>query len=314
MNNIENIYRVVFITIGMAIIWLILIYIKNKSKEKKFAINIVKNNIIEYKNKGISFLNNINYIKKYVYSINEIKENKMINKYNSILNGTLMIALSIITFIIIYIIVFFFTGVYSLAFLSAFPALFLSNFIIKYILNNHKEKIIRALPGYIINLRNYVEIDNNIVAALDKVTCPNILSIYINRFNIAVKKGTNVILAFENMKKQINIKMVSEILTLLQSCYIYGGNYKTFLERYEKNINKIILEREKVSQELFSSNIVLAFMICINIYILITYIFLNNEYKTVMIGSFVGVVILNANILSFYLISYIIYKIKKLEV
>ncbi len=265
---------------------------------------------IEY-NKLTYKLNRIKFIQKINYYLLEIKNSSNKNLYflNSVIILSISIFLSIITFSIIYIL----TNILSTSLIFSIFVFILPYLIIEYIVNNQKNKILRIFPMYAISLKNYTKSTNNIVLAFKKTKTETPLSIYVDKFNLSIEKGISVFESFESLKKNINIEKISEFIIASQYSYINGGDFNKLLDRFSKILVKFNIQKEKENEESFSSKLVLMLLLIINIYILFTFILLNDEYKSIMLNTLFGKIIINIDIISFMLIFLFIRKINKLE-
>ena len=85
------------------------------------------------------------------------------------------------------------------------------------------------------------------------------------------------------------------------------------LSKYSKILNRINEQREKELQENLSSILVLVILIIINIFLIVTFVYSDENYRSILTNTFLGKSILNINILSYLLIFYFIKKLNKLE-
>lgn len=291
------------------ILKMIIIFLTIYSVYEMFLIFKIKKKI-EY-GKITNRLNKNKFIQKINYYILEIKNSSNKNLYflNSIIILTISTFLSIITFIVMYL----FTNIFSTSLIFSFFVFIIPYLIIEYIVNNQKNKILSIFPMYAISLKNYTKSTNNIIIAFKKVKIEGILSIYVDKFNLSIEKGISVFESFENLKKQININKISEFITASQYSYINGGDFNKLLDRFSNILLKSNIQKEKEKEESFSSKLVLGLLLIINIYVLFTFILLNDEYKNIMLNTLFGKIIINTNIISYMLIFLFIRKINKLE-
>jgi Flp pilus assembly protein TadB len=174
-------------------------------------------------------------------------------------------------------------------------------------------KILKMFPNYVVNLKNYTDINNDIIEAFRRTRVEEPIGTFINKFNISIQKGVKIHEAFETLKYNINIKRISQLITLLQFCYIYGGNFGNLLDKFSKVQMKTNLQREKENQKIFSAKLVLTVLIILNIYILFGFVFSNIEYSKILLDTFIGRLILNMNILSYIIIFYMYVKLNDME-
>ena len=167
---------------------------------------------------------------------------------------------------------------------------------------------------YTLSLKNYTDIDNNIIYAFSQSLPNENIKKYIEKFNTSVLSGVNVYSAFETLKEDINIEEVSQFINLLQNCYINGGNFSQVIDKYSKLQTKVNIQKEKQNQELQSSKITLIVLICLSFFMVFGFVLNNEVYKDIILNTVGGKIILTVNMLT-YIVMYIMYlKIVKMEV
>ena len=271
--------------------------------KKKLKFKITFNNINKY-TKIKYYKNNINNI------FNELNYEYTLFNYN-LFSFLSYIIISIIIFIISYILSYNFLKLHTTSFLISCIFSTIPYIVLKILIKNRKNKILEIFPSYLVNLKTYTRVDNNIINAISKVKVSNPLKRYIEIFNISNKKGVSVFESFELLKKNINIDKISNFLTLLQHCSISGGNVTKILDKYAKMQMRINLRDEKEKQNIFTSKLSLVILVIINVYILFGFILSNTDNYTLITTTLVGKIILNINILSIVLIGYLYYKISE---
>jgi Flp pilus assembly protein TadB len=294
--------------IGIVIICYIIEYVFTILFDHKKYKNIIPNLKCEtiYKIKKLPF------IKRLSYMLGELNICLKIKNINIISTLTILI-LSIVSSIIIFILTYNFLHLFlSSVILSSFT-FFIPYFVIKYFLYCKRNKIIKMFPNFIISLKNYTDVNNDIIEAFKRVNAEEPLNLYIEKFNISLQKGVKIYDAFETLKKSINIERINQFITLLQFCYMYGGNFGNLLDKFSKIQMKTNLQRESEKQKIFSSKLVLVILIILNMYILLGFVLTNNEYYNILVKTFVGNLILNTNILSYIFIFYMYIKLNSME-
>lgn len=236
-------------------------------------------------------------------------ELKLIGYFKPILIVVASITFSILTYFVTYS----YLEVSSAAFILSMYSFFVPYFILSYLYNNFRKKIISTFPTYLISLKNYTQISNDILVAMRKVKVDKPLSIFIHKFNLLIEKGVNVYDAFEILKYEIDMKKISQFITAVQNCYLNGGNFTKLLERYAKMMNRMNLQSEKEKQENFSSILVLVILIVINVFLIVSFIYTNQQYKIAITTNLVGKLLLDLNFLSYFAVFYFIKKIYKME-
>lgn len=285
----------ILLTITILIIFTCILLIK-KNYIARTRINYKR--IDEYISKKNIFINLNNYFTS--LRVNNIKRSSYFT-----------IIFSFIFSIIIYFISYKIFSIYSTSILISVFCFFIPYNFVKRLYYNKKGKILNMFPTYIITLKTYTQVTNDIIIAFKNAKVVEPLKTYIDRFNMYVEKGINVIEAFEILKKDIDISKISDFISSLQICYINGGDFSILLQRYANLLSKINLQREKEEQENFSSILVLSILVIINLILLFSFVFANYEYKVIITQTFVGKIILNINIVSYVFIYFMIKKISR---
>ena len=274
------------------------IFFKNENL-KKYNIHIKKNNKI-VNNK--LYLNLVKYIDFFI-----LKNDLKISKKKAIF-----------LFFLISAIFFFFSFVISMNFFKLFfSSLILSlyTFFVPYIILKFKyyknrNEIYDEIPNFLVSLKNYTKVNNDIIYALNNVNADKKLKRYIDKFNVSIKNGLSVYTGFENLKKDLNIPKFTELIVTFQSCYISGGDYNFILEKYINLFNKFNIQKEKEEQENITSVLILIVMIVINILIFLFFIKSNEVYYKIIYTTMIGRIILDLNILTYFFVFRIMFKLK----
>lgn len=204
-------------------------------------------------------------------------------------------------------------GIMSTALITAIVFFTLPFVLIDMYIKVEKKKVKHQLPGYIINIRNHIENDNNIILALQDTEVQEPLKKHIDKFSLITKRGINIKQGFASLKSDVNIKIFSSFINAVSTCYSNGGNFEEVLNRFSRIITKENFERERLKENSYYSIITLLTMICINIYVMVAFIFGNKEYHNLIKNTMVGNVILNLSIITYVLIAYLIIKIYGME-
>lgn len=291
---------VIFIYIIYNLLLLILNSYINKKNILKYTNNkFQKLKINKFKINRFKYISKLNF---YIYELKKINE----KKYNFISIFSI-IFISIIFSVIMYFISKKIFCINSTAFFISIFSFFIPYFLIQKIYENKKQKILYNFPMYLLNLKNYVYSTNDILLAFKKASIPTYIKLYINKFNISIEKGMGVVQAFENLKKDINIEIISNFLNSIVTCHLNGGNVCTLLNKYSEILTKINAKKAKQEQENLSNLIIFIILIIINIFLVFTFVYSNTTYKEIITTTFVGKIIINVNVLSYMLI-YLLYK------
>lgn len=201
----------------------------------------------------------------------------------------------------------------STSIILSIVSFFVPYFVISIIVNNKVQKIKSILPSYIVNLKNNVEVTNNVIKAMKITKVEEPLEYSINTFNYKVEKGINVYQSFDELKENINIKIFSSLIDAFKVCYNNGGDFICVLNKYIDIISKENLEKAKLKENSSTTILTLIIMICINILLLFLVVLSNPEYRGIILESIAGHVIINFGIISYIVVLYFVYKVYKME-
>lgn len=290
---------------GISLIFIIIIFnviykVFGNNKE-----NYIKNININNKFNNLSFVKKIQFYINYLSIIN--------NNIYTYINPITIIFISSILLILTIIFSYNFFHIISSSILLGIYSFFIPYLVLTYKYNSYRKKIINIFPSYIISLKNYTQTTNDIIIAIKKVSVEEPLNTLINKFNILIEKGVTVYDALERLKSDINIKKINEFFSAVQSCYINGGDFSQLLDKYSKILNKINLQREKEIQDNFSSILVLIILSIINVFLIVSFVYSNTVYKNIITGTIAGRIILNINIISYFLVFLFIKKLNQVE-
>ena len=276
-----------------------------KEKNEKYYDELIK---YYEKNKKIKLKNNFNIIR----NIN-IKLDKAGFKVGILVNPIMVIIISIITFLITYSISFQFFEIISLSIIVAIPSLFIPMSIINYIAEYRIKKIEKVFPNFLLQLKNYTKISNDIIFAFEQVETIEPLQKQIDTFLIEVNSGIKFEKAVENMKEKIKILFFKNFLTNVEHCYLYGGNFTELISKSYQTIVEIQTEKNNRIEETKSARLVLFILIFLDFFIYITNIKSNRENYLIMQESIIGNLILYWNFISIWLLLFLANRVKKLD-
>lgn len=306
---------VLFILIGITI-YLAL----EKFREEKILEKI--NDYIEIKNEKYyrNFLNDyekrkkVQILQKYNlgYKLNVLIEKAAI-KRNIFVNPVMIILYGVGISILVYIIAFEFFKIVSLAIIVSLPVALLPVVILEGVANYKSEKLEKTFLNFLIQLKNYAQISNDIASALKQVKTIEPLQSYLDKFNVEINSGINFETAIEHLKEKISIKRFKEFFSNVQYCYIYGGKLTALIDKNYKIIADLQSEKERRKQETQSARLVLYILIFLNMFVYVTYIKNNYENYMIMQRSFLGMAILYWNFISMWLLIFLAESVKKLD-
>lgn len=230
-----------------------------------------------------------------------------------LINSLTIFLLCIVTFILCYILVFNSFKIMFLSLVISLPGIFIPVFILSMIGEYKSKKIERVMLNFLLQLKNYTQINNDIVYAFKQVKTIEPLQSYIKKFLVEINSGIKFEKAIENLKDKITFEKLNQVLTNMQYCYLNGGNLTELISRNYKIIAKIQNEKNAREQETMGARIVLVILIILDLFVYFT--FIKNDYDNylIMTKSLIGNLILYWNFISIWLLVLLMNKVKKLD-
>lgn len=245
--------------------------------------------------------------------LNLLYDKKILKLNRKQISAVKVVLLSIIMYLISVIILYFYIKVLSTSVILSVPFLISPLILSKVLLERNKQKIIRSLPFYAINIKNQMKDENNIIQAMKKAKVDKPLNKYIEDFLSSVFNGANVLKAFNKLKNDVDVKDFTELINSFEVCYKNGGDFILILEKYILIKSKERLQKEEIEEKAFSSIMILAVMTVLNIVVIITFVFGNQEYAMLIRNTVIGRGILNLNVIIYIIGAMIIFKVYKEE-
>lgn len=247
-----------------------------------------------------------------VYKINLMIERAGISR-GVFINPISLILYGLICFSLAYDMFFNFFKVSILSLMVSIPFGFLPFGIINIIASSKNEKLEKVFLNFLLQLKNYTKINNDITGAFKQVETIEPLQSYINKFNIEINSGVKFEKAIEHIKEKISINKFKEFFSNVQYCYLYGGNFAELIDRNYDIISELQKEKNKRKQETKGARISLYILIFLDLYMYLTYINSNYDNYLIMQKSFLGTAILYWNFGSMLLLMLLASKVKKLD-
>lgn len=276
-----------------------------KNKNEKYYEELLKN---REKNKKIKTVSKLNIFHK-IYLLMEQAGCKITLFWNPI---TIFI-LGTIIFLIAYRIIFSIFQIVLLSILIAIPTFFIPIVVLCFIKESKNKKIEKVMLNVLLQLKNYTQINNDILYALKEVKTIEPLQSHIKKFLLEMNSGIKFEKAIQNLKEKIPFKKFQMVFTNMQYCYLYGGDFSELMAKNYKMIEAVQNEKNHREQETMSARIVLGVLIILDLFVYFTFIKDNYENYEIMTKSFFGNVILYWNFISIWILVLLMQKVKKLD-
>lgn len=268
------------------------------------------NELLNYyeKNKKVKLTTRLNLFHK----INILIDRASL-KRNIIINPITLIIGCIICFYIAFKLIKAIFEIQLLSFIIALPALGIPFFALSYIASVKERKIEKLLLNFLLQLKNYTKINNDILYAFEEVKVLDPLQTFIDNFLVEIKSGIKFEVAMEHLKEKIHIKSFRTLLGHIQHCYLYGGNFSELIDKNYYTIAEMQKEKQNRSQETGGARMVLIILVLLDLFVYFTYISSNYENYKIMKNSVIGNAILYWNFISMWLLLLLSYNVKKLD-
>lgn len=189
-----------------------------------------------------------------------------------------------------------------------FPILFL-----KLKAEYNEEKIEKIIPNFLLQLKNYTQISNDIIYAFKEIETIEPLQGYLDKFLIEINSGVNFENAINDLSEKIKVKELEKLFNNIKKCYISGGSFSDLINKSYYMISLIQKEKMQRKEETKGARMVLFILILLDLIVYFAYINNNKENYMIMQKSFIGNSILYWNFISIWLLVFLAQKVKKVD-
>ena len=229
------------------------------------------------------------------------------------INPITIVLASVMCFGAAYWITFKIFGVILLSAIISLPAILIPVLILELLKERSQSKIEKVILDFLLQLKNYTKINNDIVYAFQKLKTIEPLQGYVNTFLIELNSGIKFENAIDNIKEKLEFSTIKIIFSNIQYCYLYGGDFSKLMDKSYKMINKVQKEKSSRAQETKNARVVLGILIVLDLFVYFS--FIKNNYDNYMIMSkrILGNLILYWNFISIWLLIFLMNRVKKLD-
>lgn len=268
------------------------------------------NELMKYykKNKKIKINSKINPIHKFGILIERagIKQGILINPLSLIFIG-------VVFSILCYTIALKIFEARVLSFIIAMPTIFIPVVILKLIADYNDDKIEKIIPNFLLQLKNYTQINNDIIYAIKESKTIEPLQSYINKFLIEINSGIKFENAIDNLNEKIKIKELENFFSNIKNCYISGGSFAELINKSYYMLSVIQKEKLARKEETKGARIVLIILVLLDLIVYFSFIGNNKENYMIMQKSIIGNLILYWNFISMWLLVFLSQKVKEVD-
>ena len=234
-------------------------------------------------------------------------------KSGIIVNPFTIIIASMLSFGISYILCLRFFKVMTSSLLVSAPMLFFPFFVLQITEGYRASKVEKATNNFLLQLKNYTQINNDIVYALGEVKTIEPLQGYIHTFLLELNRGVRFEVAMEHFKEKLHSETLKMFLSNVQYCYLYGGSFSKLITKSYFLLNQLQQEKEKRMSETKSARLVLYILVILDMMIYVVTIKNNVANELLMQKTIIGRGILNGNFISMWILIIMANKVKKLD-
>ena len=268
------------------------------------------NELMKYykKNKKIKINSKINPIHKFGILIERagIKQGILINPLSLIFIG-------VVFSILCYTIALKIFEARVLSFIIAMPTIFIPVVILKLIADYNDDKIEKIIPNFLLQLKNYTQINNDIIYAIKESKTIEPLQSYINKFLIEINSGIKFENAIDNLNEKIKIKELENFFSNIKNCYISGVSFAELINKSYYMLSVIQKEKLARKEETKGARIVLIILVLLDLIVYFSFIGNNKENYMIMQKSIIGNLILYWNFISMWLLVFLSQKVKEVD-
>lgn len=200
-----------------------------------------------------------------------------------------------------------------LSFIISAPTIFTPIIILKIIADYNDDKIEKIIPNFLLQLKNYTQINNDIIYAIKESKTIEPLQSYINKFLIEINSGIKFENAIDNLNEKIKIKELENLFSNIKNCYISGGSFTELINKSYYMLSVIQKEKLARKEETKGARIVLIILVLLDLIVYISFIGNNNENYIIMQKSVIGNLILYWNFISMWLLVFLAQKVKEVD-
>lgn len=260
------------------------------------------------KNKKIKINSKINIIHK----IGILIERAGINQ-GVLINPISVILIGIIFSIACYALAIKIFDLHLLSLIISVPTVIIPIIILKTIADYNDDKIERIIPNFLLQLKNYTLINNDIIYAIKETKTIEPLQSYINKFLLEINSGIKFEIAIDNLNEKIKIKELENLFNNIKNCYISGGSFAELIEKSYYMLS--IVQKEKIArkEETKGARIVLIILVLLDLIVYFSFISNDKENYIIMQKSIIGNIILYWNFISMWLLMFLAQKVKEVD-
>ena len=145
--------------------------------------------------------------------------------------------MSIISFGLFFALVYSIFKIILLSLIISLPALMLPIIVLNAVAEYNNSKIEKGMLDFLLQLKNYTSINNDIVYAFKSVKTIEPLQGYINTLLVELNSGVKFEKAISNIKEKLGFESLKMVFSNIEHCYIHGGDFKELMDKSYRMIS-----------------------------------------------------------------------------
>lgn len=234
-------------------------------------------------------------------------------KRSILVNPITLIFVCLCCFCICYLFVFRIFKIILLSVIIATPSFTFPIVFLKIKASFNEQKIERVMLDFLLQLKNYTRINNDIVYAMKEVKTIEPLQSYVRKFLVELGSGVRFEKAILNLREKINCENFKTLLVNIELCYLQGGSFSELIDKSYLFISDLQKEKVNRRQETQGARIVLLVLVFLDLFIYFSFINRDYENYIIMQKSLAGNLILYWNFISMWLLVWLSTKVGKLD-
>lgn len=206
-------------------------------------------------------------------------------------------------------------GLSSVAYIVAMPFIFSGFALVSFFAERKKVMIENGLNDFLIQLKSVLRVNNEVIEALRRIQ-NNVMEpfkSYVKQMLNEINSGKLPEQALRDFAARVGIEKFSLYVEHLRFCHIYGGDALELTTRTQEVISAVLKEKKKRNRETNDVCNVLYILILIDLFMYKSFLMGNMYYFRVMTKSFVGMLMINMNFISIWVMVLLSKFIRKLD-
>jgi len=206
-------------------------------------------------------------------------------------------------------------AVSSVAYIISLPFVFSGFAVVNFWGERKKAQLEAGLNDFLIQLKSALRVNNDIIEALRRIqnSAMEPFQSYLKQMLNEINSGKLPEQALRDFAMRVGIEKFSLYIEHLRFCHVYGGDVLQLTERTQEMIAAALKEKKKRNRETNDVCNVLYILIAIDLFMYKSFLMGNRYYFEIMTGSLVGMVLVNLNFISIWLMLLLSKFIRKLD-